>query len=249
MIHAGDIRRLPATLAATALLTLGAGATATAATAAPAPVQMAEFTVRVEGVQRTSWEHHHISEGGCDVPIDGSGSETYRFRSGTLRVTAYRTASGLQLSGARGEPVLRLNGTVDRQGRMLVGPGEVCSYGDGTAEAPAPLAPDCGTRPVRSTAAIGFAVRPGDLVVLVPGLELPRDPYANCPTGSSSQYPGLLAFDDAAKQIGRRLPARDLFAYGQHVVVARGSHTQRGGERFSTTAIRWAATFTRVRPG
>lgn len=236
------MRRLAILLAAAAPLALCGSA------AAAGPIQMAQFTVRVEGVQRTSWEHHHISEGGCDVPIDGSGSETFRFRSGALRVTAYRTAAGLQLSGPRGEPVLRLKGTVERQGRVNVGPGEVCSYGDGTDEPPAPLSPDCGTRPVRSSAAIGFAVRPGDLVMLVPGLDLPRDPYANCPTGVSEQYPRLLAFDDAAKRIGRRLPARDLFAYGQHVVVARGSRTQRGGERFSTTSIRWSATFTRVRP-
>jgi hypothetical protein len=236
------MRRLAIALAAAAPLALSGSAAA-----APAPVQTAQFTVQVEGVQRTSWEQHHLAEGGCDVSIDGSGSETVRFRSGTLRVTAYRTASGLQLSGPRGEPVLRLTGSVVRQGRVLAGPGEVCSYGDGTGEAPAPLPSDCGSRPVRSTAAIGFGVRPGDLVVLVPGLDLPRDPYANCPTGSSAQYPGLLAFDDAAKQIGRRLPARDLFRYGQHVVVARGSRTQRGGERFSTTAIRWTATFTRVR--
>ncbi len=236
------MRRLAIPLAAAASLAVPGSAAA-----APAPVQMAQFTVQVEGVQRTSWEHHHISEGGCDVPIDGSGSETIRFRSGTLRVTAYRTASGLQLSGPRGEPALKLKGTVSRQGRVDVGPGEVCSYGDGTGEAPAPLPSDCGTRAVRSTAAIGFGVRPGDLVVLVPGVGLPRDPFANCPTGASEQYPQLLARDDAAKQIGRRLPARDLFAYGQHVVVGRGSRTQRGGERFSTTAIRWTATFTRVR--
>lgn len=237
------MRRVPTTLAATAVLALGASTAAAAA-----PVQMAQFTVRVEGVQRTSWEHHHISEGGCDVPIDGSGSETFRFRSGTLRATVYRTASGLQLSGPRGEPVLKLKGTVERQGRVNVGPGEICSYGDGTDEPPAPLPSDCGTRPVRSTAAIGFGVRPGDLVVLVPGIDLPRDPYANCPTGAAEQYPQLLAFDDAAKQIGRRLPARDLFAYGQHVVVGRGTRTQRGGERFSTTSIRWTATFTRLGP-
>ena len=236
------MRRLAIALAAAVLLALGGSAPAAAA-----PVQTAQFTVQVEGVQRTSWEHHHISEGGCDVPIDGAGSETVRFRSGTLRVTAYRTASGLQLGGPRGEPVLRLTGTVSRQGRVNVGPGEVCSYGDG-GEAPAPAPPDCGTRPVRSTAAIGFGARPGDLVVLVPGIDLPRDPFAHCPTGASEQYPSLLGYDDAARRIGRRLPARDLFAYGRHVVVARGSRTQRGGERFATTSIRWTATFTRVRP-
>lgn len=268
MTHAGDVAEHPATretgrtdrrrragrepgmsrpaacvaLAVAVLLAGGGSATAT-----PALPRMADFTVHVEGVQRTAWEHHHLSEGGCDVSIDGSGSETVRFRSGKLRVRAYATPAGVQLSGLRGEPLLRLSGTVTRQGAELVGPGEVCSFGDGTGE-PAPVPADCGRRPVRSTAAIGFAVRPSDLVMLVPGVDLPSDPFANCPTGASEQYPQLLAYDDAGRRIGRRLPVRDLFDYGQHVVIARGERTQRGGERFATTSIRWTATFTRLRP-
>ena len=220
---------------------------ALAAAAAPASgaVRTAELTVELQGVQKTTWEHHHLAEGGCDVPIDGSGSETYRFHSAKLRIRAYRTPSGVVLSALTGEPLLRLTGTVQRHGTVTVGRGEVCSSGDGTGE-PAPRPPDCGTRTVRSTAAIGFATRPDDLVVVAPGLDLPADPFVNCATGTSTQFPNMLAFDDAARHIGRRLPARDLFRFGQNLVVARGSRTQQGREATSSTSIRWTATFTRV---
>jgi hypothetical protein len=224
-------------------LALVAAAPAGAATG----VRSAELTVQLQGVQKTTWEKHHLPEGGCDVPIDGSGSETYRFRSAKLRVRAYSTSAGVVLSGLEGEPLVRLSGSVQRQGTVVVGPGEVCSYGDGTGEAPTPVPPDCGTRKIRSTAAIGFAGRPNDLVVIAPGLGLPKDPFLNCPIGSSSQFPDMLAFDDASRHIGRRLPARDLFGYGQNIVVARGTRTQKGGETTSSTSIRWTATFTRVK--
>jgi hypothetical protein len=221
------------------------------AVAAPAGaasgVRTTELTVQLEGVQKTTWEKHHFSEGGCDVPIDGSGSETYRFRSAKLRVRAYQTASGVALSGPRGEPLLRLTGSVQRQGTIAVGRGEVCSYGDGTGDAPAPAPPDCGTRKLKSTAAIGFAGTPNDLVVIAPGLNAPKDPFVNCPVGTADQFPDMLAFDDASRHIGRRLPARDLFGYGQNIVVARGTRTQKGGETTSSTSIRWTATFTRVK--
>jgi hypothetical protein len=210
-------------------------------------VRTAELTIQLEGVQKTTWEKHHSSEGGCDVPIDGSGSETYRFRSAKLRVRAYWTSSGVVLSGLKGEPLLRLSGSVQRHGTIVVGPGEVCSYGDGTGEAPIPVPPDCGTRRITSTAAIGFAGKPDDLVIIAPGLDAPTDPFANCPIGASEQFPNLLAFDDASRHIGRRLPARDVFRYGQNLVVARGTRTSRGGDTTASTSIRWTATFTRVK--
>jgi hypothetical protein len=227
----------------TLALALGVAAPASAATG----VRTAELTVQLDGVQKTTWEKHHLSEGGCDVPIDGSGSETYRFRSAKLRIRAYWTSAGVVLSGPKGEPVLRLNGSLERQGTIAVGRGEVCSYGDGTGEAPAPVPSDCGTRKLKSTAAIGFAGKPDDLVIIAPGLNAPKDPFANCPIGASEQFPNLLAFDDASRHIGRRLPARDLFRYGQNVVVARGTRATRGGDTTASTSIRWTATFTRVK--
>ena len=231
-----------AVLAATALA-LAVAAPAGAATG----VRTAELTVQLEGVQKTTWEKHHRSEGGCDVPIDGSGAETYRFRSAKLRVRAYTTSGGVVLSALNGEPVLRLTGNVQRQGTVVVGRGEVCSYGDGSAEAPSPMPSDCGTRKLSSSAAIGFAGRPDDLVIIAPGLDLPRDPFVNCPTGASEQFPNLLAFDDASRHIGRRLPAHDLFRYGQNLVVGRGTRTTNGGDTTASTSIRWTATFTRVK--
>jgi hypothetical protein len=228
-------------------LALAVAGTAVAPAGAATGVRTAELTVQLEGVQKTTWEKHHFSEGGCDVPIDGSGSETYRFRSAKLRVRAYWTSAGVVLSGPAGEPLLRLKGSVQRQGTIVVGPGEVCSYGDGTGEAAAPLPSDCGMRKLRSTAAIGFAGKPDDLVIIAPGLNAPKDPFANCPTGASEQFPGLLAFDDASRRIGRRLPARDLFRYGQNLVVAQGTRTSKGGDTTASTSIRWTATFTRVK--
>jgi hypothetical protein len=227
-------------------LALVVAAPAGVASAASTGVRAAELTVQLEGVQKTTWEKHHFSEGGCDVAIDGSGSETYRFRSPKLRVHAYRTPAGVALVGAKGEPLLRLAGTVRRQGTIAVGAGEICSYGDGTGEATQPAPPDCGTRQVSGTAALGFGGRADGLVIIAPGLDEPKDPFVNCPTGTRDQFPNLLTRSDAG-QIGRRLPGRDLFRYGQNIVVARGTRSYRDSETSVSTSIRWTATFTRVK--
>jgi hypothetical protein len=57
----------------------------------------------------------------------------------------------------------------------------------------------------------------------------------------------LLTHDDKFRRIGRRLPVADLFRYGKHVLIARGTKTERGSERTATTSIRWTATLSRVR--
>jgi hypothetical protein len=227
-------------------LALAVAAPAGTASAASTGVRAAQFTVALEGVQTTSWEKHHFSEGGCDVPIDGAGSETYRFRSAKLRVNAYRTRAGVALVTAKGEPLLRLAGTVQRRGNIAVGRGEVCSYGDGSGETTQPPPPDCGRRKVSATAAIGFSGPHDDTVIVAPGLDEPKDPFANCPTGTRDQFPNLLAFGDAG-HIGRRLPARELFRYGRNIVVARGTRTYSDSETSISTSMRWTATFTRVR--
>lgn len=217
-----------------------------ATTAAPAAeARPASFDVELSGVQKTTWEKHHISEGGCDVPMDGRGSETYRFRSQRLRVRAIRIPGGVLLTAGRGPARLRLSGTVTRSGEVLVGPGEICSEGDGTGT-PAPTAPDCGTRRVKGAVEIGFSVRPADLLVIGDGLLDGRDVFRNCPTGASDQFPALMGLDGRGRRIGQRLPARDLFAHGKNVVIARGSKSVIGGETTSTTSIRWTASFTRV---
>jgi hypothetical protein len=207
--------------------------------AAAAAAAATLFTVQLEGVQTTTWEHHHFNEGGCDVSIDGRGTETYRFRSARLRVQAIKTPSGVILTSGGREAVLKLTGTVRRAGEIVVGPGEVCSEGDGTGS-PAPTPADCGTRKVKATATIGYGVRPADMLLVAPGLNTPKDPFANCPTGTQQQYPGLLT-------TGRRLPVKDLLRYGKHVLIGRATKTERGSERTATTSIRWTTTLTRVR--
>lgn len=228
--------------AAITLIALGIAAAATPAAAATRP---ASFDVELSGVQKTTWEKHHIAEGGCDVSIDGRGSETYRFQSRRLRVRAIRSPGGVLLIAGRGPARLRLSGTVTRAGEVLVGPGEVCSEGTGGGS-PTPAPPDCGTRRVKGVVEIGFSVRPNDLLVISDGLLDGRDVFRNCPTGASDQFPALMGMTDRGRRIGQRLPARDLFGHGKNVVIARGSKSVRGGELTSTTSIRWTASFTRV---
>ncbi len=225
---------------ALAALGLAAFAAAPAAEARPAT-----FDVELEGVQTTTWEKHHINEGGCDVSIDGRGAETYRFRSKPLRVQAIRSPGGVLIIAGRGPARLRLSGTVKRSGDIIVGPGEVCSEGDGTGSPP-PTPSDCGTRKVKGIVEIGFSTRPADLLVISDGLLDGSDVFRNCPAGASNQFPALMGLDDRGRRIGQRLPARDLFTQGQNVVNARGTTSVRGGELTSTTSIRWSASFKRV---
>jgi hypothetical protein len=229
--------------AAIALAALGiaAGAAVPAAEARPAT-----FDVELSGVQTTTWEKHHIAEEGCDVSIDGRGSETYRFHSQRLRVQAIRSPGGVLIIAGRGPARLRLSGSVTRSGEVIVGPGaEVCSEGDGTGS-PAPPPSDCGTRKVKGIVEIGFSTRPADLLVISDGLLDGSDIFQNCPTGAKDQFPALMGLDDRGRRIGQRLPARDLFTHGQNVVIARGTGSVRGGELTSTTSIRWSASFKRV---
>ena len=233
----------PATRVAAAILVGGA---LTSASAAQVGVRIAEFDVRLKGVQTTSWEKHHIAEGECDVPIDGSGSETYRFRtSKPLRVRAIRTGAGVFLTARDRTAKLRLTGALRRVGRMEVGEGAPCAEGDGTGY-PTPNPPDCGTKKARTTVEIGFlSSRRPDWLVLSEGDGY--DPFDNCPTGSPDQFPQLMAWDGQDRRIGQSLPAEDLFRYGKSIVIARGSKTQRVPEASAQTDITWTASFTRVR--
>jgi hypothetical protein len=232
---------LAAAAAAVAMTATAAFAVPTAGAAAP---RLARFDVELSGVQQTTWEKHHFSTGGCDVAIDGEGAETYRFHSRRLRVRALSTPSGLVLIGGKGPAMLPLSGTVTRSGRMTVGAGEVCSYGDGTSP-PAPRAPDCGTRRVSGAVEVGFSTRPADLLVISDGELDGRDVFATCPTGASDQFPTLMTYD-GRRRVGQRLPAHDLLTHGQNIVVARATKRVTNGELTSTTTIRWSASFRRV---
>jgi hypothetical protein len=239
----GAIRTTAIGLAALGL----AAAAGPAVQAAPpsAGAEPARFDVELSGVQTTSWEKHHFNEGGCDVSIDGDGEETYRFRSKRLRVRALRVPGGgvVFLAGQR-PAKLRLSGTVTRSGRIVLGPGEICSEGDGTGT-PASTPPDCGTRKVRGAVELGYAIRPADLLVISDGLLDGKDVFRNCPTGANDQFPALMGHD-GRRRIGQRLPVRDLFAHGQNVVIARGTKRVTVGETKSETTIRWTASFKRV---
>ncbi|HYC82201.1 MAG TPA: hypothetical protein VEB65_10470 [Solirubrobacterales bacterium] len=227
-------------------LALALATLALAAVAAPAAeAEPAQFDVELSGVQKTTWEKHHISEGGCDVPMDGRGAETYRFHSKRLRVRAIATPGGVVLASTQGSALLRLSGTVTRSGEILVGPGEECSSGDGTGTPSSPT-PDCGTRKVKGAVEIGYSIRPADLLVISDGSLHGSDVFAECPTGVADQFPLLMAYDDRGRRIGERLPTRDLLTHGQNVVIARGTKRVSGGELTSTTTIRWTASFKRV---
>lgn len=208
----------------------------------------ADVAVHLEGVQRTTWEAHHAAIGDCDVSYDGSGSETYRFRSRTIVLRAIELPRGGVLFTRGGRPaVLPLTGSVTRTGSFLRGTGKVCSAGDGTGtQDPAP--PDCGSRSVRNAVEVNFGVRVRDRLEISDGDPQP-DPFANCPTGVSEQYPTIMAWGDADRRIGRRLPSGDLFAYGRNILIARGTRTRTSSELTSLTTVRWTATLTRVRPG
>jgi hypothetical protein len=238
-------RCLPIAVGLAAIAATAATAAAAVPAASAAAPRPARFDVELSGVQQTTWEKHHVSSGGCDVPIDGEGAETYRFHSRRLRVRALSTPTGLVLIGEKGPALLRLSGTVARSGRMTVGAGEVCSSGDGTT-APPPKAPDCGTRRVRGAVEVGFSTRPADLLVISDGQLDGRDAFATCPTGASDQFPTLMAYDDHRRRVGQRLPAHDLLSHGQNIVIARATKRVRDGELTSTTTIRWSASFRRV---
>ncbi len=234
----------PRFLALAALLTV---ALAAPAGAAGVP-RTADIAVEIEGVQRTAWEAHHVAINDCDVSYDGSGSETYRFRSRKVQLRAIELPNGSVFFTRRGRPaVLPLTGTVTRTGSLLKATaGLACAAGDGTG-GPAPAPPDCGTRRVTNAVEIAFGVRVRDRIEISDG-EPATDPFKNCPAGGAEQYPTIMAWDGADRRIGRRLPAGDLFGHGRNIVIARGTKTRSGSEMTSTTTVRWTVTLTRVRP-
>ncbi|WP_372788032.1 hypothetical protein [Paraconexibacter sp.] len=216
------------------------------ALAAPGPadarVRMATFDVQVEGRQTTTWQKHHVADGPCDVDMHGSGSETFRFRSKTLRVTAFWTGKRVELVGPHGAAELVLRGTARRSGQIHTGEGEPCGSGDGDIAIPSPP-PDCGTKTASSTVELAYFYGARERIVLSGGDGY--DPFNNCP-GGAPQAPYLLTHDGKGTRIGQRLPHRDLFRYGKSIVVARGKRLQRLPDTTTNTDIRWTVSFKRV---
>jgi hypothetical protein len=61
------------------------------------------------------------------------------------------------------------------------------------------------------------------------------------------KQPTLLDRDvDRSRMIGQRLPVRELFDHGKHIVIAKGREVERTAESSSTTTIRWTLSLTRV---
>jgi len=189
--------------------------------------------------------HHHIAEGERDVPIDGFGGETYRFRSKPLRIFAIDDGkSPVDFFTKQGNAVLQLEGTVKRAGELHVGPGKACAEGNGTGTSDKSEVPDCGTKKVRTEVQFAYLSRPKELLVLSDGEG--KDPFRNCPRGVAEQAPQLLTYDDKDRHIGVELGVDDLFKYGKHIAIARGTSTTRVPETNAKSSIKWTLTFTRV---
>jgi len=230
-------------LATTALSLVLAGPAA--ADAASARFQTGKFRVELEGVQRTTWETHHVKQFDCDVNIDGHGTETVRFRSrpAVLTVGSFGASTPVLMIG-RKPAILDLRSRITRKGVLDTSGGTVCSDGDGTGGAPPP--PDCGTRHSTLFAELTYDSRRPGVIGLEQAHAMPLGPFHNCPSGGTS-WPRL--FDhhvDTSRMIGQRLPARELFRHGKNIVIARGREQQSTAEGRSTTTIRWTLSLTRI---
>jgi hypothetical protein len=145
----------------------------------------------------------------------------------------------------RKQPTLDLRSKITRQGTFEQFGGEICSYGDGDG-APAPKPADCGTKRAKLYAEIAYDARRPTMIGLAQALALPLGPFYNCPSGGTS-WPTLLDRDGAkSRMISQRLPARELFDHGKHIVIGRGREVVRTEESSSTTTIRWTLSLTRV---
>ncbi|HEU4657028.1 MAG TPA: hypothetical protein VFR97_05865 [Capillimicrobium sp.] len=223
-----------------------AGATlavATVAAAAPAaaPARQATFRVALKGVQTTTWETRHVPMFECDVSIQGSGTETVRFRAKPTEVTV--DASGGDVSFRQGfhDATIDLRATIARQGAIETTAQRICADGDGTGGPPPPT-PDCGTKRSETWVQLRYASR--DVIALQPELAAPLGPFRECPVGGTA-WPELL-HDVDGRAVGQRLPVDDLFAHGKHIVIATGREEVSGFDETSTTTIRWELSLTRL---
>jgi hypothetical protein len=228
-------------------LALLAGMLLAAPAHAKAPfVQQGKFRVQVEGVQKTTWQHQHVKQFDCDSNSAGSGKETVRFRSKpeVVKIFKFGKSTPIVMQGKKGSAILDLRSKITRNGTRTESGGKVCSYGDGTGSAPKP--PDCGTKRSTLFADLEYFSGRKDVIGLQQSPVVPLGPFHNCPVGGTA-WPSLLDRDvNKSKSIGTRLPARDLFRYGKHIVIGKGREKQVGAEDSSTTTIRWELTIKRL---
>jgi hypothetical protein len=220
---------------------LAALAVPTAAHATQMP-KLAWFDVEVDGTMTSSWSTHHTAGEGCDVTIDGSGSETDRFKTRKpVRIEAIWGASGLTFLSKKGRPTIPMTVKIKREGTLTATGTQACSSGDGTGGGPV-AAPDCGTKRFSDTVELDDAER---LVSLTVPDDRDRDPFANCPAGTFG-WP-LVEDDDQGRRIGDKLPPAVLFHHGKTVIikdVRRSAPAENGG---ATGRIRWTLSFTKVK--
>ena len=210
-------------------------------------IKKAAFKVTVEGVQRTTWATNHVGSGGCDTSAHGSGKETVRFTSSATKVNAMTmkglSAPLLSKPGAYTDGVVKLRGTVARQGTMTAEPGGECGGGVGGS-----ISPDCGTKSFKGLKfplSYRLAAKPKDQLDFRPGFI--DDPFKYCPSGGYA-FPTLVRTNQG-DEMRTELPREELFdkSLGKIIVIARGKETQTSGEDTYTTTIRWVVTFERIR--
>jgi hypothetical protein len=240
-------------LRATALaLCLAALAPATASAAGdanPYDYKKAFFKVTVDGVQRTTWSTKHVGTGGCDGSYTGSGTERVRFTSSAVKVQATHikglSTPILGVPNAHREPILKLRGTVARQGAIQhAGDGD---GGCGGGVDQDPIAPDCGTkrfRGMKMPVSYKLAVKPKEQIDL--RTEPIDDPFRRCPAGGYS-FPSLMQSNNG-ELIRTDLPSDELFdeKLGKIIVIARGKEQETTGDGRWVTTVRWVVTFERI---
>jgi hypothetical protein len=223
---------------------LALGLSAQPAAAAKPHYVTGTFRVELEGVQKTTWEHKHEKQFECDSNSVGQGTETVRFRAKpvTAKISRFGSSAPLIQQGSHQGADLALRSKITRQGTLEDRGAEVCADGDGTGDTPPP--PDCGTKSATLWANLDYASGRRDVIALDQSDPTPIGVFHNCPVGGTA-FPLLLDRVEGA-QIGRRLPARDLFSHGKHILIAQGREVSDTGEDRSTTTVRWTLSVTRV---
>jgi hypothetical protein len=240
-------RRHLTTAALAVLLSLGAAAPTAAqprAEATAAKLLKGKFRVEIEGVQRTTWETEFHDTDGCDLTMKGSGKETVRFRSNPTVIDVLSYGHTTSLSRRSETASLDLNASITRRGTMNAS-GEVCSYGDGTGDEPP--APDCGTRRSRISVGLDYVYKRPDFIAIRTDYAVPLDPFETCPAGGISWPTMLDTHPVSGREVGQKLPVRDLFRHGKNIVIANDRAVQQDayGSK-SVTTIRWTLSFTRI---
>jgi hypothetical protein len=239
------MRSRATTVALAAAVLLAAGAAP-----AGAKLKLATFRVTIEGRQHTTWEYHHVSEGPCDAAADGFGEELVRFHTPkpvvmrALWDPATPREAPILIGRGATLPKLPLGGTIRRSATRTLGTSEMaCPVSGGGGSAP-PVPPDCGTKRLRGSIELGFDTRDPALIVIS---EVDASsPFRHC-TAAGEQFPSLTPYDTRGRRVGQRIPTRELFAYGKHIAIARGTKRVRIPETSADTDITWTVTFTRAR--